>query len=88
MKTAGLLLDKADSEQVSNSAEIWEKVIVQLRSRAMPPASMPRPDSAMYDTVATWLESELDRAATARPDPGRPADLHRLNRTGIRQRRS
>ncbi|HEU4695310.1 MAG TPA: DUF1592 domain-containing protein [Vicinamibacterales bacterium] len=81
LKTAGLLLDKADSEQVSNSAEIWEKVVVQLRSRAMPPASMPRPDSATYDNVATWLESELDRAALARPNPGRPADLHRLNRT-------
>ena len=64
-----------------NSADTWEKVVVQLRSRAMPPASMPRPDNATYDTVATWLETELDRAAAARPNPGRPADLHRLNRT-------
>jgi mono/diheme cytochrome c family protein len=81
LKTAGLLLDKADADQVSNSAETWEKVAVQLRSRAMPPASMPRPDNATYDRVATWLETELDRAASARPNPGRPADLHRLNRT-------
>ena len=81
LKTAGLLLDKADADQVSNSADTWEKVVVQLRSRAMPPASMPRPDNATYDTVATWLETELDRAAIARPNPGRPADLHRLNRT-------
>jgi len=81
LKTAGLLLDKADADQVSNSADTWEKVVVQLRSRAMPPASMPRPDNATYDRVATWLETELDRAATARPNPGRPADLHRLNRT-------
>ena len=81
LKTAGLLLDKADADQVSNSADTWEKVVVQLRSRAMPPASMPRPDNATYDTVATWLETELDRAALARPNPGRPADLRRLNRT-------
>jgi len=81
LKTAGLLLDKADTEQVANSAEIWEKVIVQLRSRAMPPSNMPRPDNATYTAVATWLETELDRAALARPDPGRPAGLHRLNRT-------
>ena len=54
---------------------------MQLRSRAMPPSSMPRPDNATYDAVATWLETELDRAAVARPNPGRPADLHRLNRT-------
>jgi mono/diheme cytochrome c family protein len=81
LKTAGLLLDKADADQVSNSADTWERVVVQLRSRAMPPASMPRPDNATYDAVATWLETELDRAAAARPNPGRPADLHRLNRT-------
>ena len=81
LKTAGLLLDKADGDQLSNSADTWEKVVVQLRSRAMPPASMPRPDNATYDAVATWLETELDRAARARPNPGRPADLHRLNRT-------
>ncbi len=47
----------------------------------MPPVNMPRPDNATYDAVATWLETELDRAAAARPNPGRPADLHRLNRT-------
>ena len=81
LKTANLLLDKADAEQVSNSAESWERVIVQLRGRSMPPASMPRPDNATYDAVATWLETELDLAALARPNPGRPADLHRLNRT-------
>ena len=54
---------------------------MQLRSRAMPPVNMPRPDNATYDAVATWLEAELDRAAAVRPNPGRPAGLHRLNRT-------
>jgi hypothetical protein len=81
LKTANLLLDKADADRVSNSSDTWEKVIVQLRSRSMPPVNMPRPDSAGYDAVATWLETELDRAASTRPNPGRPAALHRLNRT-------
>jgi Protein of unknown function (DUF1592)/Protein of unknown function (DUF1588)/Protein of unknown function (DUF1585)/Protein of unknown function (DUF1587)/Protein of unknown function (DUF1595) len=80
VKTANLLLDKAD-DQVANASDTWEKVVVQLRSRAMPPPNMPRPDNATYDAVATWLERELDRVATARPNPGRPAGLHRLNRT-------
>jgi hypothetical protein len=31
--------------------------------------------------VAAWLEAELDRAAAAQVNPGRPASLHRLNRT-------
>ena len=81
VKTANILLDKADGERVENSAETWEKVVVMLRSRAMPPPGMPRPDSATYNAVATWLETELDRASRDRPNPGRPADLHRLNRT-------
>jgi mono/diheme cytochrome c family protein len=81
VQTANLLLDKADPDQIANSADTWERVVVQLRSRAMPPVNMPRPDNATYDAVATWLETGLDRAATARPNPGRPADLHRLNRT-------
>ena len=81
LKTANLLLDKADADQVGNSADTWERVVVQLRSHAMPPVNMPRPDNATYNAVATWLETELDRAAAARPNAGRPADLHRLNRT-------
>ena len=81
LKTANLLLDKADAAQVFNSAETWEKVIVQLRARSMPPPGSRRPDSATYDATAAWLEGELDRAAAAHPNPGRPADLHRLNRT-------
>jgi hypothetical protein len=81
LKTAGLSLDKADADQVFNSAETWEKVVVKLRSRAMPPPGVRRPDNPTYDGVATWLETELDRAAAAHLNAGRPADLHRLNRT-------
>ncbi|HEV8318009.1 MAG TPA: DUF1592 domain-containing protein [Vicinamibacterales bacterium] len=81
LKTANLLLDQADAREVFRSAETWEKVIVKLRARAMPPPGRPRPDNATYDAVAGWLETEIDRAAAARPNPGRPADLHRLNRT-------
>ena len=81
LKTANLSLDTADADRVFNSAETWEKVVVKLRSRAMPPTGNRRPDNATYDAVAAWLETELDRAAVARPNPGRPADLHRLNRT-------
>ena len=80
-KTANLTLDTADADQVVNSAETWEKVIVQLRSRSMPPARSRRPDDATYESVATWLETELDRSAAAHPNPGRSAALHRLNRT-------
>jgi len=79
-KVGGFSLASADSAQVGRSADVWEKVVVKLRSRSMPPAGMRRPDNATYDSVSNWLEQELDRAAAAQPNPGRPADLHRLNR--------
>ena len=75
-------LDKADADQVANSADTWEKVVVQLRSRAMPPVGHAAARQRhLRRRRPTWLETELDRAALARPNPGRPADLHRLNRT-------
>jgi mono/diheme cytochrome c family protein len=81
LKTANLTLDNTDPEQPANSAETWEKVIAKLRSRAMPPPGARRPDNATYERTANWLESELDRAAAAHLNPGRPGQLHRLNRT-------
>jgi hypothetical protein len=81
LKTGSLSLESADTEQVFNSADTWEKVAVKLRSRSMPPVGSRRPDNATYDAVAGRLEAELDRAAAANLNPGRPAALHRLNRT-------
>src|SRR6266852_6951498 len=81
VKTANLALDKADTEHVFNSGETWEKVVVKLRSRSMPPPGARRPDNATYDRVATWLDSELDRAAASHVKPGWSAELHRRNRT-------
>jgi hypothetical protein len=79
LRTANLSLDKADVENPSAGAEVWEKVVRKLRTRAMPPAGAPRPEESSYDSLATYLETSLDRAAAARPNPGRPA-VHRLNR--------
>jgi Protein of unknown function (DUF1592)/Protein of unknown function (DUF1588)/Protein of unknown function (DUF1585)/Protein of unknown function (DUF1587)/Protein of unknown function (DUF1595)/Cytochrome C oxidase, cbb3-type, subunit III len=75
LKTGGLALEKAVPP------ETWEKVVIKLRMRAMPPAGNRRPDNATYDAVAALLETELDRAAAAHVNPGRTANLHRLNRT-------
>jgi mono/diheme cytochrome c family protein len=81
LKTANLTLDNIDPEQPARSPETWEKVIAKLRSRAMPPPGARRPDNAAYERNANWLENELDHAAAAHPNPGRPGQLHRLNRT-------
>ncbi|MDA2935306.1 DUF1587 domain-containing protein, partial [Acidobacteria bacterium AH-259-D05] len=79
LRTAELALSTVDVEKISQEPEVWEKVVRKLRTGAMPPAGMPRPDQATYDFFATYLEMELDRAAAARPNPGRPV-VHRLNR--------
>jgi hypothetical protein len=79
LKTAGLILDKADVDHVGDDAEVWEKVIRKIHGRTMPPLGMPRPDQATLDGFASSLEVSLDRAAASRPEPGR-AGMHRLNR--------
>jgi hypothetical protein len=74
-----MILSTKNVANVGEDAAAWEKVVRKLRTAAMPPAGMPRPDPAMYDSFATYLETELDRLAAANPNPGRPA-VHRLNR--------
>jgi hypothetical protein len=75
-----IALDNADLSRPPANAELWEKVIRKLRAGAMPPPGSPRPDQdAVHDFVAS-LETALDHAADAAPDPGHPL-VHRLNRT-------
>jgi mono/diheme cytochrome c family protein len=78
LKTANLALDTLDLEHVGDNALVWEKVVRKLRAGMMPPAGSRRPDRPAYQSLITWLETELDRHAEAHvPPPG----LHRLNRT-------
>jgi hypothetical protein len=79
LKTAGLMLDKADLSDVPANAEIWEKVIRKVRAGMMPPPGAPRPDQAARDQLIAFLQTPLDQAALAHPNPGRPL-VHRLNR--------
>src|SRR5262245_3827328 len=80
LRTAGLALDTLDLNQVPANAEVWERVIGKLRAGSMPPPGRPRPDAATYRTVAASLENDIDRAWASRPNPGRIAAVHRLNR--------
>ena len=86
LRTGGLSLDAGavDAADASRHADVWEKVITKLRTGAMPPPGRPRPDEATYDALASRLESDIDRAAAARPNPGRTSTVHRLNRTEYR----
>ena len=81
VQTAGLVLESGavDAADVSAHAEVWEKVLRQVRSGRMPPEGRRRPDAETVEQFSADLARALDVAA-ADPDPGRPA-VHRLNRT-------
>jgi hypothetical protein len=79
-QTGGLTLEGADLTNVSAHAAIWEKVIRKLRTNAMPPPGLPRPNPSDQQAFLTWLETSIDRAAATEPNPGRTI-THRLNRT-------
>ena len=79
LKAGALSLETLDVASVDGHAEAWEKVVRKLRTGMMPPDGAPKPAPAARTAFAAALEASLDRAATARLDPGTPA-LHRLNR--------
>jgi mono/diheme cytochrome c family protein len=83
MKSGGLALSTLDLASVSENIEPWEHVIRKVRTGAMPPVGRPRPEKAAAEALVTYLETELDRAAVEKPNPGRPA-LQRLNRAEYR----
>ncbi len=74
-----LVLQDVDLANPAAHAAVFEKVLHKLRLGLMPPPGERRPDAATVDTLTAWLESSLDAAATAQPDPGR-TPLHRLSR--------
>ena len=76
---SGVVLDRTDVMRAGEHPEMWEKVVRRLRTGSMPPAGMPKPDAATTQALLEHLEGTLDRAATARPNPGRHS-VHRLNR--------
>jgi hypothetical protein len=78
---ADLVLDPAAVAHPQTDAGHWEKVIRKLQAKTMPPPGAPRPDQATYSGLQRFLESELDRAAAAHPNPGKLPLLHRLSRT-------
>lgn len=77
----GLNLEKILTEDVSRQSDAWEKVVRKLNARHMPPIGKPRPDERTYSAIVSSLETTLDRAAAAKPNPGRTDTVRRLNRT-------
>src|SRR5271155_5385358 len=81
LHSAGLSLESVNLSDVTQSGEALEKVVRKLATGAMPPASAPKPDKTTAQAFLSSLETSLDQAAAAHPNPGRPMMMHRLNRT-------
>jgi mono/diheme cytochrome c family protein len=84
VKTGAFALDNLDVHTAGQHAGEWEKVVRKLRTRSMPPAGLPRPDESTYKTVLASIETSLDNAAAAKPNPGRTDTFRRLSRTEYR----
>lgn len=72
--------DTMRPEQIAQNGKVWEEAVTKLQGRLMPPPGERQPDQQTIDSFLAWLETHLDAAAQAHPDPGY-VTLHRLNRT-------
>jgi hypothetical protein len=75
----GLTLTGFDIATVGDRAEAGEKMIRKLRTGLMPPMQAPQPNAAARRALITALETRLDAAASANPNPGSRV-FQRLNR--------
>ena len=81
-KRGGLDLERMDGAALTENRDVWEKVLLRLRARQMPPASRKeRPTEEEYEAVVRWLETSLDAVVADSPDPGRTETFRRLTRT-------
>jgi len=78
-KVAGIAFDTMDLSRLAKDGDVWEKAIKKLKAGMMPPPGSKQPDRAAALNFASWLETSLDAAAAAAPNPG-SVTLHRLNR--------
>ena len=78
-KSGNLSLSTFDVLAAPQMPEITEKIIVKLRAGMMPPPGAPRPGGDTLAALVETLETIMDEAAGAAPNPGvRP--FQRLNR--------
>jgi hypothetical protein len=72
--------DTMQPQDIPQDAKIWEEAVTKLQGRLMPPPGEKQPPQARIDSFVSWLQTNLDTADAAHPDPGY-VSLHRLNRT-------
>src|SRR5262245_11309685 len=74
----GWNLESILKDDPDRHASTWENVVRRLRTRQMPPAGKARPSEEAYLAMLGGLETALDGAAEAHPDPGTTDTIRRL----------
>ncbi len=89
-QVADLSLEPVKLDGVAADPEKWEKVVRKLRAGMMPPSGNPRPEHETYKTLASWIESELDRdPKEILPPPGlAPHEPRRVRQCDSRSARA
>jgi mono/diheme cytochrome c family protein len=78
-KTGGVSFDGITAASIAEHPDLFEKAVRKLRGRVMPPPGAKQPEAAAVDSLVSWLETSLDKAATQAQIPDQVV-LHRLNR--------
>jgi len=78
-KTGGASFQGITADSIAKDPALFEKAVVKLRGRVMPPPGIKQPDQKTVDSLVAYLEACLDKL----PNQQRITDqevLHRLNR--------
>ncbi len=78
-KAGGLVLNGFDIGKVTEHGAVAEKMIVKLQAGMMPPPGSRRPEEVVLTRLVNTLETRIDAAAVANPNPGKRT-FPRLNR--------
>jgi hypothetical protein len=77
--SGGLDFTTMFADEIPRNADVWEKAILKLQSRMMPPPGQEKPVEETLVSFIGWLESYLDEAAELDP-VYHSSPIHRLNR--------
>jgi len=65
-----IAFDLMSPVEIADNVATWEKVVLKLRGRLMPPAGAERPDNAETDDFIAWMENYLDHAGAQKKTSG------------------
>jgi mono/diheme cytochrome c family protein len=79
VKTGGVSFEGITAASIAQDPERFEKAVVKLRGRVMPPPGARQPEGKAVDSLVAWLEDSLDKVPTQAYVTDQVV-LHRLNR--------